>query len=105
MAQGRQSLAFIGGDDPRATRRWNGFNDTALQLGAKAPRWLILDHHASGSVVALGNLPGVDAVFPANDVLAIGFMSGLRAAGLQRIGPAAGAGCRRRPSVISKWAN
>src|SRR5438552_15566393 len=27
IAQGRNSLAFIGGDDPRATPRWNGFND------------------------------------------------------------------------------
>src|SRR5271155_4960360 len=37
-AQGRKHLAFIGGDDPRATRRWNGFRDTALQAGAGAPR-------------------------------------------------------------------
>src|SRR6201985_1131867 len=28
---GRKNLAFIGGDDPRATQRWNGFNDIALQ--------------------------------------------------------------------------
>src|SRR6195952_5782520 len=33
VAQGRNSFAFIGGDDPRATRRWNGFNDTAQALG------------------------------------------------------------------------
>src|SRR5712671_2808137 len=26
-AQGRRQLAFIGGDDPRATRRWLGFRD------------------------------------------------------------------------------
>src|SRR6201986_3068065 len=50
VAQGRQHLAFIGGDDPRATRRWHGFMDTALQLGAKAPRRLVLDRNASGSV-------------------------------------------------------
>ncbi len=30
VGQGRQHLAFIGGDDPRATRRWNGFRDAAL---------------------------------------------------------------------------
>src|SRR5580692_7598652 len=36
VAQGRRKLAFIGGDDPRATRRWNGFKDTALAAGAKA---------------------------------------------------------------------
>src|SRR5882672_2335441 len=78
VAQGRRSLAFIGGDDPRATRRWHGFKDTALELGAKIPRRLILERNASGSVAALANLPGVDAVFAANDAHAIGFMSGLR---------------------------
>jgi LacI family transcriptional regulator, gluconate utilization system Gnt-I transcriptional repressor len=43
VEQGRNSLAFIGGDDPRDTRRWHGFNDTAQASGAKAPRRLILD--------------------------------------------------------------
>src|SRR5580698_8456986 len=42
VAQGRRNLAFIGGDDPRATRRWHGFMDTALAGGAKTPRRLIL---------------------------------------------------------------
>ncbi len=87
VAQGRQSLAFIGGDDPRATRRWHGFKDAALQAGAKNPRRLILERNASGSVAALANLPGVDAVFAANDAHAIGFMSGLRAAGGRLIAP------------------
>ena len=89
VGQGRNSLAFIGGDDPRATRRWNGFNDTALALDAKPPRRLILDRNASGSVAAHAELPGVDAVFAANDAHAIGFMAGLRKAGLLRHGPAA----------------
>ncbi|MEA2891425.1 MAG: LacI family transcriptional regulator, gluconate utilization system Gnt-I transcriptional repressor, partial [Bradyrhizobium sp.] len=89
VAQGRKSLAFIGGDDPRATRRWLGFDDTARAAGLKAPRRLILDRNASGSVAALAKLPGVDAVFAANDAHAIGFMSGLRTAGLLRSGPAA----------------
>src|SRR5580698_11116037 len=88
VAQGRQSLAFIGGDDPRATRRWNGFKDTALQAGAKLPRRLFLDRNALGSLVALPDLPGVDAVFAANDAHAIGFMSCLRTAGMLRNGPA-----------------
>src|ERR1700737_4648379 len=88
VGQGRQHLAFIGGDDPRATRRWNGFKDAALAAGAKAPRRLILERNASGSVAALADLPGVDAVFAANDAHAIGFMSGLREAGLLRNGPA-----------------
>jgi LacI family gluconate utilization system Gnt-I transcriptional repressor len=89
LAQGRRSLAFIGGDDPRATRRWYGFDDTARAAGVKTPRRLILDRNASGSVAALAELPGVDAVFAANDAHAIGFMSGLRTAGLLRHGPAA----------------
>mgnify|MGYP000108310226 FL=1 len=87
-AQGRRSFAFIGGDDPRATRRWRGFADTLAELGAKPPRRLILERNASGSVAALAELPGVDAVFAANDAHAIGFMSGLRSAGLLRNGPA-----------------
>src|SRR5947207_4576675 len=89
VAQGRKALAFIGGDDPRATRRWNGFKETALAAGVKPPRRLVLDRNASGSVVALADLPEVDAVFAANDAHAIGFLSGLRAAGLLRNGPAA----------------
>ena len=34
-AQGRKRFAFIGGDDPRATRRWNGFTDTLRKAGVK----------------------------------------------------------------------
>jgi LacI family transcriptional regulator, gluconate utilization system Gnt-I transcriptional repressor len=89
VAQGRRRLAFIGGDDPRAMRRWCGFNDEALAAGVSEPRRLILDRNASGSVVALARLPDVDAVFAANDAHAIGFMAGLRDAGLLRNGPAA----------------
>jgi LacI family transcriptional regulator, gluconate utilization system Gnt-I transcriptional repressor len=40
-------------------------------------------------ISSTGSLPGVDAVFAANDAHAIGFMSGLRTAGLLRNGPAA----------------
>jgi len=89
VAQGRKQLAFIGGDDPRATRRWLGFRDEILASGLSEPRRLILERNASGSVVAHARLPGVDAVFAANDAHAIGFMSGLRTAGLLRNGTAA----------------
>jgi len=88
LAQGRKRFAFIGGDDPRATRRWNGFRETLDQAGVADPRRLVLDRNASGSVAALADLPGVDAVFAANDAHAIGFLSGLRKAGLSRNGPA-----------------
>jgi len=90
IAQGRKNLAFIGGDDPRATRRWNGYCEMALGAGLKVPRRLVLERNASGSIAALAELPGVDAVFAANDATAIGFMSGLRRAGVLRDGPAAG---------------
>ena len=89
IAQGRRNLAFIGGDDPRATRRWLGFSETALRGGLRTPRRLVLERNASGSVAALARLPDVDAVFAANDAHAIGFMSGLRKAGVLREGPAA----------------
>ena len=88
VAQGRKHLAFIGGDDPRATRRWNGFRDSALRAGLNEPRRLILERNASGSLAAFAELPGVDAVFAANDAHAIGFLSGLRKAGLLREGVA-----------------
>jgi LacI family transcriptional regulator, gluconate utilization system Gnt-I transcriptional repressor len=88
IAQGRKNPAFIGGDDPRATRRYNGFSETVLRAGLKAPRRLVLERNASGSVAALASLPDVDAVFAANDAHAIGFLSGLRNAGLLRNGPA-----------------
>ena len=88
LSQGRKRFAFIGGDDPRATRRWNGFADTLHKADAIPPRRLVLDRNASGSVAALADLPDVDAVFAANDAHAIGFMSGLRKAGLLRNGPA-----------------
>ncbi|MGY3483873.1 LacI family gluconate utilization system Gnt-I transcriptional repressor [Bradyrhizobium sp. USDA 4011] len=88
VTQGRKQLAFIGGDDPRGTRRWFGFRDEALASGLSEPRRLILARKDSGSVAAHARLPDVDAVFAANDAHAIGFMSGLRKAGLLRDGPA-----------------
>jgi LacI family transcriptional regulator, gluconate utilization system Gnt-I transcriptional repressor len=88
LTQGRKNLAFIGGDDPRATRRWSGFSETVRGAGLKAPRRLVLERNASGSVAAHAELADVDAVFAANDATAIGFMSGLRKAGVLREGPA-----------------
>jgi LacI family gluconate utilization system Gnt-I transcriptional repressor len=81
-AQGRQRLAFIGGDDPRATRRWCGFRDAAADAGLPEPARLILDRNASAGAAALARLPTVDAVFAANDAHAIGLLAGLRQAGV-----------------------
>jgi LacI family gluconate utilization system Gnt-I transcriptional repressor len=80
IGQGRRHLAFIGGDDPRATRRWLGFSDAALAAGLAAPRRIVLPRSASAA--ASVSVPGADAVFAANDALAIGFLAGLRQAGL-----------------------
>lgn len=88
VGQGRKRLAYIGGNDPRGTRRWLGFRQEALAHGLAEPRRLILDRNAPGSVAANVHLPDVDAVFAANDAYAIGFMSGLRKTGLLREGPA-----------------
>ena len=78
---GRRALAFIGGDDPRATRRWMGFQQTAVRLGLAEPRRLILDRNASAGPGAAAGLHDRDAVFAANDALAIGVLSGLRQLG------------------------
>ena len=89
VAQGRRKISPSSAATIRAPRGAGMDSiDTALQAGLKAPRRLMLDRNASGSVAALANLPGVDAVFAANDAHAIGFMSGLRSAGLLRNGPA-----------------
>ena len=89
LKQGRKRFAFIGGDDPRATQRWNGYRDALAKAGVMDPRRLVLERNASGSVAALAELPGVDAVFAANDAHAIGFLSGLRKAGMLLGGSAA----------------
>ena len=87
VAQGRQRLAFIGGDDPRAARRWRGFHDTVVAAGLPPPQRLILARDATAATAALASLPGIDAVFAANDAHAIGLMASLRNAGLLRAGP------------------
>lgn len=87
VAQGRRRLAFIGGDDPRASRRWLGLRDVARAAGLPEPRRLLLDRNASAGAAALTELPGIDAVFAANDAHAIGLISGLRDAGLLHTGP------------------
>src|ERR1700740_42923 len=56
IVQGRKNLAFMGGADPRATRRWNAFSEPALGAGLKPPRRLVLERNASGSVAALAEL-------------------------------------------------
>ena len=51
------------------------------------PRRLLLGRNASAGAAALTELPGIDAVFAANDAHAIGLISGLRDAGILHAGP------------------
>ena len=81
VAAGRQRLGFVGGDEPRATRRWQGFHDTALAAGLAPPRRLIHARNAGAGVAAADEMRDRDAVFVANDALAIGLLSGLRRIG------------------------
>jgi LacI family transcriptional regulator, gluconate utilization system Gnt-I transcriptional repressor len=74
----RRKLAFVGGDDPRATRRWTGFYQAALAAGLDPPRRLILARNAGSGVAAAAELTDRDAVFAANDALALGVLAGLR---------------------------
>jgi LacI family transcriptional regulator, gluconate utilization system Gnt-I transcriptional repressor len=78
-ATGRRRLAFVGGDDPRATRRWKGFRAASVEAGLPAPRRLVVGRNAGASALAALTLPGdVDAIFAANDSHAIGLLAGLR---------------------------
>jgi LacI family gluconate utilization system Gnt-I transcriptional repressor len=81
-AAGRRRLAFVGGDDPRATRRWKGFRAASVEAGLPVPRRFGVGRNAGDGALATLALPGdVDAVFAANDSHAIGLLAGLRDAG------------------------
>jgi LacI family gluconate utilization system Gnt-I transcriptional repressor len=83
---GRSSLAFIGADDPRATSRWIGYRDATVAAGLREPRRLILGRGTVAGGTTLAQLDGVDAVFAANDVHAIGLLAALRDQGRTRPG-------------------
>lgn len=80
-SEGRRKLVFIGGDDPRATRRWAGFYQTAEAAGLEPPQRLVLARNTEAGVATGAVLAGYDAAFAANDALAIGVLAGLRQAG------------------------
>jgi LacI family gluconate utilization system Gnt-I transcriptional repressor len=82
-ACGRQRLGFLGGDEPRATRRWQGFQRAALDAGLSPPRRLVHARNAGAGVAAATEMRDRDAVFVANDALAIGLLAGLRQIGLR----------------------
>lgn len=88
IASGRRRLAFIGGADPRATRRWLGFAEAAQRAGLPDPQRHVLPRNAASAAAMFPDLNEADAVFAANDALAIGLCSALREAGRVCAGPA-----------------
>jgi LacI family transcriptional regulator, gluconate utilization system Gnt-I transcriptional repressor len=87
---GRRRLAFVGGNDRRATQRWHGFVEAARQAGLAEPRRLLIGWQSGtlAGVAVLENAPDIDAVFAANDAYAIGLLSALRRS--NRLGPESG---------------
>jgi LacI family gluconate utilization system Gnt-I transcriptional repressor len=87
LSSGRRSLAFGGGSDPRGTARARGFAEVARRAGV--PHIAVTGN--LGSTVGSGRElvdrimrrePRTDAIFCANDVLAIGALLELRDRGV-----------------------
>jgi LacI family transcriptional regulator, gluconate utilization system Gnt-I transcriptional repressor len=87
LGTGRRNLAFGGGNDPRATARARGFTESARRGGASE----VAVTRDVGTTVGSGRellgeilrqQPHTDAIFFANDVLAVGALLELRDRGL-----------------------
>ena len=76
---GRRRLVFVGGNDPRAMRRWEGYRDEAVGCRLPRPKRLVLERNPTAGQAAVAALPDTDAIFASNDALAIGLIAGLRA--------------------------
>jgi LacI family gluconate utilization system Gnt-I transcriptional repressor len=89
VASGRRHMAFVGGNDPRAAVRWQGFAAAVERAGLASPLCILLpapatmDDAAAACAAAAGpgGLTEADAVFAATDVHALGLLTGLRACG------------------------
>jgi LacI family gluconate utilization system Gnt-I transcriptional repressor len=103
--RGRARPALVAGDDQRAQRRCQAFQEAAQRLGwgpvqqvnVKAPTTLgsgrralaeLLDRSSAGGQPAGGQLP-VDAVFCSSDLLALGVMTEAQARGITMPAPLA----------------
>lgn len=71
-------MAFLAGDDARATQRWHGFQTALRDLGQPEPRRLVIDRSIAAAAEAVPQLNGIDGMFAANDAHAIGLLSALR---------------------------
>ena len=90
-AEGRERLAYVGGAPGTATvqdrEREQGFREATAAAGLAAAARVPVDYGYDGGVAAaaalLAQRPWVDAVFAANDLLALGLLDGLRRAGVR----------------------
>lgn len=91
-AKGRRRLAMITSDEPNGAARAAGFVDAARRLGLVRPGQALsrftfpapsrMRHGREGLRDLLHRDPGVDAVYCANDMVALGAMTEARALGL-----------------------
>ena len=91
LQSGRSRIAFLGGParDPEVRDRFQGYGDALLAAGNDVDPALVVHaswHHPETSSAAairelLERAPEIDAVFANSDLLAIGAMDALRAAG------------------------
>src|SRR6478735_3240275 len=87
-ARGRRRLAVIAGDDERAFRRLQAFQDTARAIGlpevavVRVPAPTTLKSGRAALAGLLRDAPGIDAVFCSSDLLALGVMTEAQARGI-----------------------
>lgn len=88
-AEGRRCIVYVGAEPGKATvqdeQREAGLRDGALGVGLTAPQRFATVYSYEGGLAAaralLGQLPGADGIFVANDIVAFGVLDGLRRAG------------------------
>jgi LacI family gluconate utilization system Gnt-I transcriptional repressor len=83
IGRGRQRLAFLGGGDPRALRRFAGFSQAAAEAGVRPPIHIQVGAHGSADAAAAAtpHIGDADAIFTATDAYALGALSALRGMG------------------------
>ena len=87
-ARGRRRLAVIAGDDERAFRRLQAFQEAARDAGlpevavVRVPAPTTLKSGRAALAELLREAPGIDAVFCSSDLLALGVMTEAQARGV-----------------------
>lgn len=85
--KGHRQLAYVSGDAGSMTseERWRGFSSTLQALGLPSPIFIQAKYSFEAGLAAASEILGhgmkPDAIFCANDILAMGVMDGLRQKG------------------------